>query len=659
MAIRKDLSDMLNSLKNNSEPEHSAQRQQHRSVYDDMSLDDLLTTIDSRPSVAEEVANELALEEAMNTAADVPEKAAEDAVPAPPPAEPEPAPLPKSKRIVISAELPDYEAIRQQELEKMRLESQRAAAEKAAALTPPADTFIPYHAPGNTSPEFAPPVVPLAPVDTAADEIPMPEEEQLTAVPEETPVPVLIPEEDIEKIPETEEKSKGGFFSKFRRKAAEELKAAEDEIPPEEKDDDTADEEEDTLESFSDDIPEAAADIPEYAYEAAESDTLYADADEQDEGYTTDEPETETSETEHQPTADELLDAAIAAIKGETMAAAADEGSSDDIPENEDAEDDEEQSEEEFTEAEEEDSDAVGSLIDGIREDAANAIADIEKPRTEEPAEQPEKPAKETEEAVSPEPETAEPAEKVSTFRAILDEDPASIIEERHEHTESDVKARKEKKPRKRIHTILGVVFSVFAVIGIITVAFKGVKLFRSFTSGEVKKDGFSDIIYPAVIMDIESFNSPSELSSDQMITAAIWSIIMDEDRISKYNVNPGTDTVSIPYMDVEARAVEMFGTDHQPFEHVTVGPVNAKFYYSDGAYNVQLKPIIFTYSPEIKSVTKNNNEYTVSVDYIDELPSWMEKTVSKSVEFKLTERSDGTYCIKSMNIVYVKGNIQ
>ena len=164
---------------------------------------------------------------------------------------------------------------------------------------------------------------------------------------------------------------------------------------------------------------------------------------------------------------------------------------------------------------------------------------------------------------------------------------------------------------------------------------------------------------YPAVIMDIDSFDSPSDLSSEQLITAAIWSIIMDEDKVSKYTPNAGGDTISISAYDVEAEAVELFGEDHQPFEHTTVGRVEPKFFYDSetGAYNVKLKPIIFTYEPEIKSIVKSGDSYTVSVDYLDELPSWMEKTVAKSVEFHLTGRDDGTYRIDSMNINYVNNS--
>ena len=83
------------------------------------------------------------------------------------------------------------------------------------------------------------------------------------------------------------------------------------------------------------------------------------------------------------------------------------------------------------------------------------------------------------------------------------------------------------------------------------------------------------------------------------------------------------------------------------------------RFFYDTetGAYNVKVKPIIFTYEPEIKSIVKSGSNYTVQVDYIDELPAWMDKSVAKSVEYSLTENENGTYRINSMHINYINNS--
>lgn len=345
----------------------------------------------------------------------------------------------------------------------------------------------------------------------------------------------------------------------------------------------------------------------------------------------------------------ELIDAALAAINNTAAE-----------PETavEEAEDEAENISETVEETEENES-RVSSLIDGIRENAASAIADLDKPK-EAINELPDEPVvNEASEEKSDNSHEQKKGRITSALTKILDEDTDALLNEKSEKTESDdVSEQKgEKKFKKRLYAILGVVFAVFAVIGIIASVGKGIDLIKSFTSGEVKKDGFTEVIYPAVIMDIESFNNASELTSEQIITASIWSIIMDDEKISKYSLNAGGDTVSISAYDVEAQAVELFGRELPEFVHITLGPVESRFYYDAdrGAYNVKVKPIIFTYHPEIKSIVKSGSDYTVTVDYVDERPAWMEKSVSKSVEFNITEKDDGTYQINSMKILYMK----
>jgi hypothetical protein len=285
--------------------------------------------------------------------------------------------------------------------------------------------------------------------------------------------------------------------------------------------------------------------------------------------------------------------------------------------------------------------------------EAANEnAAEAAEEETEKPAAEAEK----TDEAT--EADEKKPKGRItSALGRILDEDPDELIAQRKENVEPDDITAGDPYKKKRLYTVLGVIFTIFAVIGIVATIIKCVGFFRSFTSGEAKKDSFTQMIYPAAIMDIEPFSDPSQLTSEQIITATIWSIIMDDSKISKYE--PTLDTVSIPDVDVEKYAVELFGENLPAFEHATVGPLESRFYYADGVYNVRLKPITHTYSPEIKSIVKNGKTYTLNVDYVDELPQWMDKNVSKKVEFRLTEKDNGTFKFSSMKIISVNnGNI-
>ena len=364
-----------------------------------------------------------------------------------------------------------------------------------------------------------------------------------------------------------------------------------------------------------------------------------------------------------EPSVDELMAAAFAAVKAENET---------DEPETEEAEP--------AAEAEQE-SDPVGNMIETIREDAEKKLSDLEKPAEEEtPAEEEaseendDEPAdkseerkkrffsrkKENDEAAESAEEQEKPKGKLtSTLEKIMDEDPEEIIAERSEKTEEDDGSDEPQngKLKKRLYTVFGVVFAVLACVGLITVIAKSIDLFSSFTSGSSKKSGFADVVYPAVIMDIESFDDPTQLTSDQVITAAIWSMIMTDGTLDQYEKT--FDVVRVPAVDVESYAVKLFGDDLPELTHTTVGPAESRFYYNEEkeSYNVPLTPVTFTYAPEIKSVTKNGSDYTVDVDYVDELPEWLPKTSSKSVQFKLKETSEG-YQIKSMKVLSENNNI-
>lgn len=246
----------------------------------------------------------------------------------------------------------------------------------------------------------------------------------------------------------------------------------------------------------------------------------------------------------------------------------------------------------------------------------------------------------------------------VTTLEDILDENPDTLAAERSEKKETDSSPAKRKSGLKqRIYVIFGVIVTLFALIGLCTTVRYSAKYFRNFASGQETRNDLNTLIYPLVIMDISEFDSVSELSSDQIISAALWSLVMSADDMEKYEAT--LDVISVPAVDVEAYAAKLFGTNLPALEHGTVGSGELTFYYNSDtkSYNVPTNPVTFTYIPDITSISKNSSEYTLTVDYIREIPEWMEQSknfsreVSKTVEFKL-QKSDDSYIISSMSIL-------
>ena len=604
MAIRKDLDDMLNNLKGSADagmsarPAHPAPAPVHRPTkaedkINHMSVDDLLSSLTHEQAAP------------PSPAESAPVKAA-----------PVQAEAPKKKRIVISGELPDYEAIRRADLEKDRAEAERKAVEEAKQKLIEAER--------------------RAAEKKAAEEAERARIEAERRAAEEAERARLEAErraaEEAERARLEAEKRAAEEAERARieaeRRAAEEAERAR-------------------IEAERKAAEEAAAESAPYSFEE-EMNVVTSSRTEDSLG--------------GEPSVDELMAAAFAAVKAENET---------DEPETEEAEP--------AAEAEQE-SDPVGNMIETIREDAEKKLSDLEKPAEEEtPAEEAseendDEPAdkseerkkrffsrkKENDEAAESAEEQEKPKGKLtSTLEKIMDEDPEEIIAERSEKTEEDDGSDEPQngKLKKRLYTVFGVVFAVLACVGLITVIAKSIDLFSSFTSGSSKKSGFADVVYPAVIMDIESFDDPTQLTSDQVITAAIWSMIMTDGTLDQYEKT--FDVVRVPAVDVESYAVKLFGDDLPELTHTTVGPAESRFYYNEEkeSYNVPLTPVTFTYAPEIKSVTKNGSDYTVDVDYVDELPEWLPKTSSKSVQFKLKETSEG-YQIKAMKVLSENNNI-
>ena len=682
MAIRKDIDDMLNSLKNSGEAPKTesakaaaAHPKQRKSIYDDMSVDDLLNALtDTKQPEPVEVPEEeevpVIVSSVMHTeastqstrvfsAAEIAEMEAKATEKAEPAAEEKPVPK-KKKKIVISAELPDYEEIRRRDLEKDRLE--REAADRAARETEEKARLEAERAAREAEEKAR---LEAERVAREAEEKARLEAERVAREAEEKArlEAERVAREAEEKARLEAERAAREAEEKARLEAERVAREAEEKARLEAERAAREAEEKARLEaerSAREAEEKARLEAENTAHEVTAeegSDEVHGEETDDKSGifskikniFSSDKEEPEAdgeTDTEENPVS-ELAEELFGNMNNGLETADESEPPTD-LTETESeiatppildetAEDDDS-------------TDSVDSLLDNIRENTAAAIADLEAPAVEKeetpetPAEVPEEPAKKRKSRVT------------SALEGILDENPDEIISERSEKTEDDVKTPKKRHFKKKLYTVLGVVFSIFAVIGIVATVTKCAGLLKSFTSGEVKKDSFTQMIYPAVIMDIESFNSPEELTSEQVITATLWSIIMDDSKSSKYESSLG-DTVSIPDVDVEKYAVELFGEDLPTFEHCTVGPVESRFYYSDGAYNVRLRPIIFTYSPEIKSIVKSGSNYTLTVDYIDELPSWMEKSVAKTVEFGLTQNDDGTFCIKSMKILSVKSS--
>lgn len=278
------------------------------------------------------------------------------------------------------------------------------------------------------------------------------------------------------------------------------------------------------------------------------------------------------------------------------------------------------------------------------------SVTELEvKPEKTEPEIKPEEPEQkavpeEIQSVTEPEETIETVQEEESQEENVSDEKTEETVTGKDEHSEKSGPVRENKGK----YNILGLVCVILAIVGVVAIISTCISNIGGSKSSKKK---FARAVYPAVIMNINPFENPSELPNDQILSAAIWSVIIDDNKLSKYPERMGV--VTIPAVDIENFAFELFGEDIPELVHTTVGSVESKFYYNteSQSYNIQVKPDTFTYSPEVTSVFRKDGKYIVNVDYIEEHPEWMDKSVSKTVQFRLSKNNDGGYKIDSMEV--------
>jgi len=198
--------------------------------------------------------------------------------------------------------------------------------------------------------------------------------------------------------------------------------------------------------------------------------------------------------------------------------------------------------------------------------------------------------------------------------------------------------------------------FFAFAITGMVFAVSTGIDYFRNLNKvTDTKDDRFTACIIPAVVMDIEAFQDPSELSSNQVITAAIWRMIINGKDLDKYEKT--FDIMSVPALEIEKSATELFGTSFSNIEHQTVGSGDVRFYYNPetATYNIPANPVIFSYYPDVTAYSETNGVFTLEVAYIREIPLWMntKQEVAKVAKYRV-QQSDEGFNILSVEIVSV-----
>ena len=230
-------------------------------------------------------------------------------------------------------------------------------------------------------------------------------------------------------------------------------------------------------------------------------------------------------------------------------------------------------------------------------------------------------------------------------FGEALDESHEELAEFSDEQAVPDMPEANPEGIRRKLYYLFGIIVSILAIIGLVATVNFSITKVREFADNTQQKTEFARFVYPIVICDPAPFNQTVKLRNDTMITAAIWDIILYEDK-SKYEAD--FDMIIVPELDVEQHATKLFGSGLS-FEHQSLLNASVQFYYDESikSYRIPSNPKYFTYSPFIEDISRVGERYTLTVGYVSPTPAWLTLTSDdqpepeKYVVYVVSKRGD------------------
>ncbi len=223
-------------------------------------------------------------------------------------------------------------------------------------------------------------------------------------------------------------------------------------------------------------------------------------------------------------------------------------------------------------------------------------------------------------------------------------------------------KAQKEKIDKKypdKLSFLLGLVVLIFAVIGIVLTVWNSVRYVKSTTDTGSEFAQYNEYLAPIAAVDPDPFDDISAAKQEQLLGAAIWSILSLESTPDTYSYSGGY--MRIPAKDIENVYSSIFGPEStSSLNHMTVQGYNSVFEYdaAGGFYKIPITTISPIYIPQVTDVTKSGTALVLTVNMIS-AESWDRDsegnfvTPSPDKVLKITMRElKGSYYIGAIQTV-------
>jgi len=203
------------------------------------------------------------------------------------------------------------------------------------------------------------------------------------------------------------------------------------------------------------------------------------------------------------------------------------------------------------------------------------------------------------------------------------------VVENKNEEKERKKQLRKqqkdklEKKYPDKLSFLLGLVVLIFAVIGIVLTVWNSVRYIKSTTETGGEFAQYNEYLTPIAAVDPDPFDDITAAKQEQLLGAAIWSILSRESTPDTYSYSGGY--MLIPAKDIESVYSSIFGPESSAsLNHMTVQGYNSVFEYDEagGFYKIPVTTISPIYIPQVTDVSKSGTALVLTVNMLS-AESW------------------------------------
>jgi hypothetical protein len=216
-------------------------------------------------------------------------------------------------------------------------------------------------------------------------------------------------------------------------------------------------------------------------------------------------------------------------------------------------------------------------------------------------------------------------------------------------------KAKKSKGGKNSLAFPIGVIASILALIGLISVISFGINTVKNISDKTAEKKEYETILAPVVMFDPDPFDDLTQADVSQLLNCAVWSLLMSPEGTDKYSYSEGENFgLEVPQKDIETHFINLFGTEidiASMFSSIDMSEYDILYDAALQSYILPITGVESAYTPKVYSIEKQGNSDILTVGYIGN-KAWVQiadgeyqaPEPDKYMKITFRERSGGMY---------------